>query len=215
MVVLDAFLIDRTEITGRQYATFLAHVNRLGAAPFLHTEDDAPALRPAGWESDEPPRGAEDLPVKGVNWYSAYAYARWACGSLPTEAQWERAAAGPFGTACPWGDAFDATRCRAGAPGPVRADSMPGGESFYGLLHTCGNVREWCEDRFDPRWYSRGPRRNPRGPSRHKHRALRGGSYASEPEALWLQVREHLPPSSAPEDAGFRVAWRWTGLAGP
>ena len=214
VVRLDPFLIDRAEVTCRQYALFLAHVQRMGDATLRHHEDGGEPLRPAGWTSDEPPEGAADLPVRGVNWYAAFAYARWAGGSLPTEAQWERAAAGPFGHAHPWGDAFEPHRCRSSASGPVAADSMAQGESFYGLLHMSGNVREWCEDRYDPRWYVRGPRTNPRGPSRHKHRVIRGGSYGSDAEALWLQFREHMPPATAPADCRSRVGRRWADLQG-
>ena len=91
-----------------------------------------------------------------MSWYAAYAYARWVKGRLPTEAEWERAAAGPQGSPYPWGKEFDPDCCARTRLVPV--SSKPDGASYYGLLHMAGNAREWCEDRYGPRWYLRGGR---------------------------------------------------------
>jgi formylglycine-generating enzyme required for sulfatase activity len=213
IVELSPFLIDREEVTCGQYARFLQLMERGGLDHFRHHEDPGITLKPVGWTASDPPPGTERLPVTNISFYAAWAYARWAGGRLPTETEWERAAAGPLGFAYPWGDPFDAARCRAGATAPLPSDSLPAGESFYGLLHACGNVREWCLDRFDPRWYLRGFRRNPRGPSRTAHRVVRGGSFLSPPEALRLQLRDHFDPARKAPDIGFRVARAWDAAA--
>ncbi len=210
LVRMPPFLMDRREVTGGQFAEFLDHMRRTGDRAVCHTEDPGLSFRPKGWGADECPQGLETLPVTGVSWFAAYAYARWVGGHLPSEAEWERAGAGPLGLAYPWGPEFDASRCWSREPGPTPADSMPSGEGPYSLLHMSGNVREWCEDRFDPRWYERCSRSNPRGPSQNLHRVARGGSYASGAEALRMQHREHLEPGSREEDLGFRVVMRWT-----
>jgi formylglycine-generating enzyme required for sulfatase activity len=212
LVRLDPYLIDRNEVTCAQYSHFLRHMRSAAEVGFRHHEDPGVSLRPVGWESDEPPDGQADLPVCGVSWFAAFAYARWAGGRLPTEAEWERAAAGPEGRPYPWGSGFDASLCRRDAGGPQRALSLEGGASYYGLLHMAGNVREWCDDRFDPRWYLRVSRRNPRGPARHLHRVVRGGSFESAPETLRCQYRDHLTATSKTKDVGFRVARRWVDM---
>jgi formylglycine-generating enzyme required for sulfatase activity len=208
LVELPPFLIDRTEVTNGQYSRFL-HAIRRGQNIHTHPEDPGITPRPVGWTDDDPPPGTADLPVTGISWYAAYSYAHWVGGRLPTETEWERAAAGAMGRAYPWGDAFDATLCRALAAGPLPSDSFLEGMSLFDLLHTCGNVREWCLDRYDPRWYLRGGRRNPRGPVHSMHRVVRGGSFASPPEALRLQFRDHFDVTRKAADLGFRVARPW------
>jgi formylglycine-generating enzyme len=210
LVEMRPFLIDRAEVTNGQYSRFL-HAVRSGQHIQTHPEDPNITQRPVGWTDDDPPPGTAGLPVTGISWYAAYSYARWVGGRLPTETEWERAAAGPLGRAYPWGDAFDATRCRAQAAGPVPADSFLEGVGPFELLHASGNVREWCLDRYDPRWYLRGGRRNPRGPVHGMHRVVRGGSFASPPEALRLQFRDHFDVTKKAPDLGFRVARPWDG----
>jgi len=214
VVRVSPYLIDRAEVTCRQYASFLQYMRRTRDGSMRYPEDPGVDLRPAGWKSDEAPEGREDLPVTGVDWFSAFAYARWAGGRLPTETEWERAAAGPLGRAYPWGDAFEAACCRTAADGPLPANSLPASQGPYGLLHASGNVREWCADRYGPRWYLRGTRTNPRGPSRTHHRVVRGGSFASPVDTLRLQFREHADPNVRTKDLGFRVAWRWIDFEG-
>jgi formylglycine-generating enzyme required for sulfatase activity len=114
-----------------------------------------------------------------------------------------------MGLAYPWGDAFDAARCCAPATGPVAAASLLAGSSFFDMLHASGNVREWCLDRYDPRWYLRGSRKNPRGPAHNTHRVVRGGSFLSPPETLRLQYRDHFDATKKAPDLGFRVARSW------
>jgi len=205
-----AFLIDRTEVSNAQYEEFLAYMVRMNDVAVRHPEDPGVALRPAGWSRDVAPAGADALPVTGVSWFAACAYARWSGGRLPTTAEWERAAAGPTGRVFPWGDEESWDRVCARAASPVAADSMAAGEGPYSLLHMSGNAREWCADRFEPRWYLRSPRTDPTGPPAGNHRALRGGSYRSAGETLRLQWRDHADPREAPEDAGFRVARDWS-----
>jgi formylglycine-generating enzyme required for sulfatase activity len=211
IVELSPFLIDRTEVTCAQYSRFLHALHR-GQNVHTHPEDPGINPVPVGWTSDDPPEGAAALPVTGISWYSAWAYARWVGGRLPTETEWERAAAGPMGRPYPWGDELDLARCRSKAQGPLAAASLLGGAGFFDLLHASGNVREWCLDRFDPRWYQRGARRNPRGPARNTHRVVRGGSFQSPAETLRLQFRDHFDATKKAPDLGFRVARPWEGL---
>jgi serine/threonine-protein kinase len=212
LVRLKAYLLDRTEVTCGQYSAFLHAVARENDLSMRQPDDPGVVLRPVGWTSDVPPEGLADRPVVGIAWYAAYAYARWVGGRLPTEAEWERAAAGARGLSYPWGDTFDRVRCRSRARSVQRADSLPAGVSPYGLLHMSGNVREWCVGRYDPRWYLRGGRVFPRGPAGPTHRVVRGGSFRSTPEELVLQHRDNMDPAKKAADLGFRVARAWVDL---
>jgi len=208
LVQVTPYLIDRTEVTCAQYARFLEYMHRVDDFSKRHVEDPNVTLVPVGWTSDDPPPGRAAYPVTGVSWYASYAYARWAGGRLPTEAEWERAACAD-GRPYPCGTDFREDWVCWQVPGPMPADSLPGGAGPYGLLHMSGNVREWCLDRFDPRWYLIGARVNPRGSARTMHRVVRGGSYCSPAENLRAQRRDNLDPVKKDADLGFRVARNW------
>ncbi len=103
LTYLDRFSIDRYEVSNAEYRKFVEHVESTGDASMAHP--DAPPLkshRPAGW--DYPELSGDDQPVVGVDWFDAYAYAKWAGKRLPTEAEWEKAARGQDLRAYPWGD---------------------------------------------------------------------------------------------------------------
>ena len=80
----------------------------------------------------------------------------------------------------------------------------------FGLYNVHGNVREWCLDRYNPRWFLRSYRVNPRGPSAGRHRVIRGGSFQTNTDSGFrLQIREHADAASSSADLGFRVAHNW------
>jgi formylglycine-generating enzyme required for sulfatase activity len=88
LVEVDDFLIDRYEVTNAEYREFLDHVKLTGDTSMEHPA--APPLKdhtPKGW--DYPGLATDDLPVLGVDWFDAYAYAAWKGKRLPTEAEWE------------------------------------------------------------------------------------------------------------------------------
>ena len=113
-VHLNAFWIDRTEVTNAVYAAFLNikgnQIENEHERPWLDTKiytEDVHVKQVNGtWQ---PVEGKENHPVVGVNWYGAAAYCEWVGRRLPTEAEWEKAARGENGQLFPWGDGFDSS----------------------------------------------------------------------------------------------------------
>jgi formylglycine-generating enzyme required for sulfatase activity len=162
-VYLDAFWIDKTEVTNAQYQKCV----EAGACgePYYANRTDL---------------SAPGQPVVGVNWFQVEAYCKWAGARLPTEAEWEKAARGPDGRIYPWGNSKpDCTKLNyqgcVGRPKPV--GSYPTGASPYGVLDMGGNVSEWVADWYAKDYYARSPDRSPQGPDSGDKRIYRGGSY--------------------------------------
>ncbi len=186
-----AFWIDRTEVTNRAYAAFLA-----SRAAKEHTvchpnepphKDHTPAFpTPQEWDwgaVHDPFRGEgrEEHPVVGVDWYDAYAFAAWMGRRLPSEDEWEKAARGADGRTYPWGeqrpvgDTPLATYRHAAARGmttPVGA--RPQGASPFGALDMAGNVWEWTASPFLA--YEGAPEGTPQQPEDY---VIRGGGWTS------------------------------------
>jgi len=188
-VYLDAYWIDKTEVTNAQFAQFVYKAK----------------YRVEGfWQREA---GKELHPAIGVTWNDAMAYAEWAGKRLPTEAEWEKAARGVEGRFWPWGNTWDETKCVYSEVAPV--GSFPQGASPYGCLDMAGNAWEWCIDWYDYNYYSecekKGVVRNPTGPKEGGNRILRGGAWGSTLEYLVLAAgRYSLPPREADAPSGFR-----------
>ncbi|HSR30624.1 MAG TPA: formylglycine-generating enzyme family protein [Anaerolineae bacterium] len=191
-VYLDAFWIDRTEVTNAQYLKCV----EAGACEQSAT---IPEQR-----RDEP-----DLPVVWVNWYGAQDYAAWAGGRLPTEAEWEKAARGTDGRIHPWGNSppdCHKANYKGCARKSLPVGSLPDGASPYGTLDMAGNVEEWVADWWDTEYYAQSPLRNPQGPESGSLRVVRGGAFVDD--QWWFfrsAVRFCGHPNSVIPYVGFRV----------
>lgn len=180
LVTLDAYWIDKTETTNAQYALCFAagactapirgNVNHYGLSNY------------------------ENYPVI-VDWTQAYNYCNWAGKSLPTEAQWEKAARGDDARIYPWGNTIP--------DGPKTANyyvsyainelvavgRYPTDLSPYGVLDMAGNVKEWTADWYDASYYEVSPAQNPLGPETGSNWVVRGGDFSDEPRLIITTIR--------------------------
>ncbi len=191
-VYLDAYSIDKYEVTNSLYKRFMEATGRKA---------------PDYW-NDSTWNGPTQ-PVVGVSWHDAEAYCRWAGKRLPTEAEWEKAARGTDGRRYPWGDQWDSSRANSGESKigkTVPVGSYPGGVSPYGAHDLAGNVWEWVADWYDADYYKQSPVRNPTGPASGRDKVLRGGSWFKIPVMLRSAYRDHLWPDYWSKEFGFRCA---------
>ncbi len=218
-VYLDAFYMDKYEVTVGQYKAFV----------------QATGHRAPDWNRVAEYSPTDQYPIIYVSWHDAMAYAKWAGKRLPTEAEWEKAARGCLiGAKYPWGDAPpNGRRCN------FADKNFPGGDenaddgyeytapvgSFpangYGLHDMAGNVYEWCLDEYQADFYSSSLLRNPIAGANsvtkainnfkdnnltNVSRVLRGGSWNYSARYVRVANRDWGTPTEADSDLGFRCA---------
>ncbi len=214
VITLDAFWIDKYEVTNTDYAKFAEATNR---------------KTPWYWKGGKINPGQEKWPVYNVNWEDAAAYCAWAGKRLPTEAEWEKAARGGLDrNLYSWGNELDVKPAAgaegrpAGPPkkmaqyqaanGPAPVGSFP--PNGYGLYDVTGNVWEWVSDWYGQDYYSVGPLKNPTGPATGQYKVVRGGGWTND-EDLWntgqrsllgAHYRNYAPPSQISDAYGIRCA---------
>jgi len=218
-VTLSPFYIDRCEVSNAQYEKFLAAVRKSGDTAWRHPEQPAAKKThvPAFWDNANLGRSKPDHPVVGVDWFDAYAYAKWAGKRLPTEAEWERAARGTDGRPYPWGNDPPARglryRCNffgsyLGEDGfrfTAPVGSFEAGASPVGCMNMAGNAAEWCADWFGP--LPREPRLvNPTGPPTGTARVTKGGAWNLDADSIRCYNRWPLDPRARLASVGFRCA---------
>ena len=218
-VYLNAFYIDKYEVTNAQFKSFIdagGYTNQAywSAAGWSERTSGGWAL-PYYWTAGTYHSGPAwpNFPVNGVSWYEAEAYANFAGKRLPTEAEWEKAAGGTDQRTYPWGNSIDGSRANYWASGdPYDNNSTPAGfydgrlhpsplfqttnsPSPYGAYDMAGNVWEWVADWYDANYYSVSPSSNPTGPLTGSSRVLRGGAWNSYTTTLRSAYRYSDYPS--------------------
>lgn len=191
---LDAFDIDRTEVTVAAYQRCVA----------------AKACEPPRCTKDgQHPQSRPTHPVVCVRWHDAKAYCAFAGKRLPSEAEWEKAARGEKAQRYPWGDeapSCERARYQGCGEGTVPVGSLAAGASPYGALDLAGNVWEWTADWHHPDYYAIGPEKNPPGPFEGDKKVVRGGAHSYSVELVDAASRTYDKPDRAFDHVGFRCA---------
>ena len=188
LVKIDGFLIDQHEITQEVYQNVVRknpsrrknpqnpveQVTWSAAAQFCNArslqENLTPCYNTNTWECD----------------FSASGY------RLPTEAEWEYACRAGSDTRFYFGENPDELKNYAWFEGNSQSKPHPVGQrrpNAWGLYDMEGNVWEWCNDFYGPKYYRDCPGDNPRGPQHGEKRILRGGAWSSSAEdcASWIR----------------------------
>jgi formylglycine-generating enzyme required for sulfatase activity len=220
-VYLDAYQIDRFEVTNLQYQRFVA---------------DTATRPPRYWSDGNFPIDSALLPVVGVSWRQAADYCAWVGKRLPTEAEWERACRGSKALSYPWGSLWDpwsahtnwhaaglwvtdpddawlqlADNCQSGLC-PELIGSYPQGCSSEGVFDLVGNASEWIQDWYAPDSYSYLENDNPVNKEPHWEHVVRGSAWfgsGNKPQEFARQSRCSARNASHSFDdprIGFRCA---------
>jgi eukaryotic-like serine/threonine-protein kinase len=189
-VSVDAFCLDRTEVTVAKYAACAKEGKCDGSS--VPTDTPERAL------CNDASRG--DHPANCISWQSASAYCTWVHKRLPTEAEWEYAAAGNERRKSPWGKA-DLPKIE------WKGTAVAGGDATratpLGIFDLGSNVGEWVSDWYAP--YTSEELVNPKGAAEGDRRVVRGST------SLVVERRGEKPARVHPR-IGFRCA---TPLAKP
>lgn len=197
--VVAPFAMGRFPVTNEEYGRFVAaagYINRawwcdLGWA----SKEKGGWVEPHHWHNREWNR--PDHPVVGVSWYEAMAYCRWLSATtgqsvtLPTEQQWQRAAAGDDAYQYPWGNS-DPTpylcNWNRNEDETTPVGRYPAGASPHGVMDLSGNVWEWCLTSWESGFTA----------SRDgERRLLRGGCWSSDSSlSLSAANRSRLDPNN-------------------
>jgi formylglycine-generating enzyme required for sulfatase activity len=198
-IFLDAFSIDRYEVTNYQYQQFVTATG--------HRKPGLPARYA---KSGSKVRGVNQ-PAVYVSWEDAAEYCRWKSKRLPTEAEWEKAMRGSDGRLWPWGnneqpDGANWARVQDGHEVSARVGTFATDKSPYGVMDGAGNVIEWVADWYNETYYKDSPEQNPRSPEYGTYRVLRGGGYTTTGLDIRITSRSKMMPDFRDETIGFRCA---------
>ena len=228
---LPPFWIDTAPVTNREFAEFVEddgyQRRELWSADGWDWRAANGITQPLYWEAGESEQAGllvrsfaelkpldPQQPVCHVSWFEADAFARYAGKRLPTEAEWEKAAswdpAGGDKRRYPWGETADARHANLDqlAFGAAPVGAYPAGRSAVGAHQMMGDVWEWTAsgferyDGFEAFPYAEYSEVFFGGP----YRVLRGGSWATQPDAVTTAFRNWDHPDRRQIFAGFRCA---------
>ena len=197
---IHTFAVGRYPVTNLEYRDFLL-------------DSSYPDL-PSSWSFRRFPLERANHPVYTISAKAADAYCRWLSGKtgrsfrLPTEAEWEYAAAGPLGLEFPWGNDFNADFANTAETGLFQSTPVgifSEGDSFFGVSDMAGNVEEYVSDMYAP--YPGGAFVSDHLVELHgTYRIARGGSFARFRDLARTRRRHGHNPRSATYAMGFRLA---------
>jgi gamma-glutamyl hercynylcysteine S-oxide synthase len=228
-VWLPPFFIDKYPTTNTEYEEFVNSTKADGHI-FCHPNEpeEKEHRRNTYWDK----RFKPNHPVTGIDWYDAFAYARWKGKELPTEFQWEKAARGNDGRVWPWGNSFEEHNTnwsgtwlkkkpmtlkdwRVGItqfsetipPEPIKeATTFENTPSPYGVVGMIGNHWEWTRSDLATKRNFHPSFNDKIGKDSKKHAfaVLKGGSFFSMPGLMYPSYRGKDIPFCRHNEMGFR-----------
>lgn len=209
-VCVDDFYIGKYEVSLKEYTAFLNaiacnadgkkdNVKYIAIGTKIQFENGAFIYDPKD----------ENLPATTITWYGAKAYAEWAGGRLPTEAEWEFAARGGLKmkpTTYAGSDSIYDVAMYAENSGnrPQTIGSKTANE--LGIFDMSGNAWEWVEDMYNNSYYAKSPEKNPTGSPFGQMHVLRGGSFGDKASDCRVANRHKFMPANSFYFFGFRIA---------
>jgi sulfatase modifying factor 1 len=236
VATISAFRLDRFEVTVGRFRQWLSVYAEGGARPSGGAGKNPANAEDPGWSATwdsllvptaaelkeklvactdtswtEIPMGNEDKPINCVTWHEAFAFCIWDQGRLPTEAEWNYAAAGGAEQrVLPWSasgtkDTIDDTYAVFYPAALSAVGSKPNGDGKWQQADLGGNVEEWLLDWYqDP--YAIIPCNDCSDFQESGLRVLRGGAYAWTEDSLYASARSSFLPQSRSSKIGFRCA---------
>lgn len=228
-VWIPPYFIDKYPVTNSEYDAFTEDVKKEGHI-FCHPfePDEKEHIRNTYWDS----RFEPEHPVTGIDWYDAFAFARWKGKELPSEFQWEKAARGKEETIWPWGNQFDSKNVNwSGSWLPEEPKSLEEwrkgitqfsdvfpiepvklAEDFediansYGVVGMVGNTWEWTKSDLSTRrnFHPILHDKLDTKLNRHSFAVLKGGSFFSLPGIMYPSFRGKDIPFCRHNEMGFR-----------
>ena len=203
--------MDRYEVSALEFSNFLNHHQKQST---LYFESGSGVTIEKIGNKFRPRSGLNNFPANRVSWHGASSYCRWVKKRLPTEAEWEKASRGVDARVFPWGDELpinDRVTFRRkykllGFKVMEKVNSMPNGQSPYGIHHMAGNVWEWVSDWYDGFYYEKSPYANPKGPDSGTSKVLRGGNWYYKAYYMRTTYRFNEKPNVFNIWQGFRCA---------
>jgi sulfatase modifying factor 1 len=231
-VALSAFALDETEVTVGRFRRF---VDAYTGEPPEEGAGANPQIPGSGWRSEwnemlpasaaaftgtdglkcapnlnwsDSAGNHEEAAINCVSWYEAFAFCIWDGGRLPTEAEWEYAAAGgDENRLYPWGTTFDSTRGNYKGESYARpVGQYLAGQGKWGHLDLSGNMGEWVLDWHRAYEESAEAATNPASLSDGLRRLWRGGYWGAYNAELRSAAREPIDPEARVAFVGFRCA---------
>ena len=233
VVDIQPFSIAKAPVTNAEFAAFVAdggYANdRFWCTDGIAWRDQRGLMHPGYWQKDGADGWAvrrfdqtlplaDHEPVIHVSWHEANAYAAWAGGRLPREAEWEVAALGlpaaDGGLAAtkqryPWGEIMNEgtyANLDGYALGPVDVAAYADGDSAFGCRQMLGNVWEWCSDTFGAY-----PGFKPDAYEDYSQflfgatKVLRGGAWTTRSRMMHGTYRNYFEPERWDIFSGFRL----------
>lgn len=198
-IYLDAFSIDRYEVTNFQYQQFVTATGHRKSGPPSRYAKSIGRMR------------GVNQPVVYVSWDDATEYCRWKGKRLPSEAEWEKAMRGIDGRLWPWGNqekpnGANWARVQDGHEVTAPVGTFQTDRSPFGVMDGAGNVMEWVSDWYGETYYKDSQERNPPSPEFGTYRVLRGGGYTTTGGDIRVTSRSKMMPDFRDETIGFRCA---------